>query len=262
MARPLIALLTDFGLADHYVGVMKGVVLGICPEAQLVDLSHDVPPQDIVAGMVTLDLAYRDFPAGTVFLCVIDPGVGSRRRGLAVEADGYRFVGPDNGLLSQVYGRAVQRRAVELGSAAHRLATVSRTFEGRDRFAPAAAWLARGTALEALGPDIDDPVSLGWHEPQFTDDSIHGEVIAIDRFGNLITNIERALVERLAPPRDVRLAGGAILPFVDTYADAPEGRASALIGSHGRLEVAIRNANAAAHLGIGVGALVQVRSGA
>ena len=150
MGRSVIALLTDFGLCDHYVGAMKGVILGICPDATLVDISHDLPPHDVLAGTIELGASYAYFPAGTIFLVVVDPGVGSARRGIAADVGAYRFVAPDNGVLSAVVDEHPPRRVVELSDRRYARPTVSRTFEGRDRFAPAAAWLARGVDLGAL----------------------------------------------------------------------------------------------------------------
>src|SRR5260370_36027379 len=151
MARPIIALLTDFGLRDHYAGTMKGVALGICPDATLVDISHEVPPHDVVAGALELAACYRYFPAGTVFLVVVDPGVGSCRRGIAADTGDYRWVAPDNGVLTVVFEETPPRKVVELTERRYARPTGSRTFEGRDRFAPAAAWLAQGVELSALG---------------------------------------------------------------------------------------------------------------
>src|SRR4051812_22642424 len=151
MGRPIIALLTDFGSRDHYAGAMKGVALGICPDATLVDISHDLPPHDVLAGALELAACYRYFPAGTIFLVVVDPGVGTTRRGIAAEAGDYRFIAPDNGVLSLVFDETVPKRIVELTERRYARPTVSRTFEGRDRFAPAAAWLAKGIELTALG---------------------------------------------------------------------------------------------------------------
>ena len=156
MARPIVALLTDFGTTDHYVGAMKGVVLGICPEAAVVDISHDVPAHDVLTAGLELAAAYRYFPAGTVFLAVVDPGVGSSRRGLAAEAGDYRFVAPDNGVLTAVFRETPPKRVVELTERRYARPTVSRTFEGRDRFAPGAAWLAKGVQLPALGRPLTD----------------------------------------------------------------------------------------------------------
>src|SRR6266536_891695 len=151
MAKPIIALLTDFGTRDHYAGTMKGVALGICPDATLVDISHDVPAHDVLAGALELAASYRYFPAATVFLVVVDPGVGSTRRGIAADAGDYKFVAPDNGVLTVVLDEHPPRRVVELTERKYARPTVSRTFEGRDRFAPAAAWLAKGIELSALG---------------------------------------------------------------------------------------------------------------
>src|SRR5215212_4325613 len=151
MSRPVIALLTDFGTRDHYAGTMKGVALGICPDATLVDISHDLAPHDVLAGALELAAAYRYFPAGTIFLVVVDPGVGSTRRGLAVDTGDYKFVAPDNGVLTAVLDEHPPKRIVELTERKYARPTVSRTFEGRDRFAPAAAWLAKGLDLAAFG---------------------------------------------------------------------------------------------------------------
>src|SRR5258706_11602360 len=144
MARPVIALLTDFGTRDHYAGTMKGVALGICPDVTLVDITHEVPAHDVLAGALELAAAYKYFPAGTIFLVVVDPGVGSARRGLAAEAGDNKFVAPDNGVLTPIFDEHPPRRVVELTERRYARATVSRTFEGRDRFAPAAAWIAKG----------------------------------------------------------------------------------------------------------------------
>ena len=165
--RPVIALLSDFGTRDHYAGTMKGVILNICPDATLVDITHEVPPHDVLDGSLQLAAAARYFPAGTIFLAVVDPGVGSARRGIAAEAGDYRFVAPDNGVLTSVLREWAPKKIVELTDRRYARPTVSRTFEGRDRFAPAAAWLAKGTQLTALGrpaPDyhrLDIPVAVG-----------------------------------------------------------------------------------------------------
>src|SRR5579863_5449296 len=151
MPRPIIALLTDFGLRDHYAGTMKGVALGICPDATLVDISHDVAAHDVLGGALELAAAYRYFPSGTIFLVVVDPGVGSTRRGIAADAGEFKFVAPDDGVLTAVLDEHPPKRVVELTERKYARPTVSRTFEGRDRFAPAAAWLAKGIDLGALG---------------------------------------------------------------------------------------------------------------
>ena len=147
MARPLVALLTDFGTRDHYAGTLKGVIAGLSPDASLIDITHDIAPHDVLGGALELAAAYKYFPAGTIFLVVVDPGVGSSRRGLVAEAAEFKFVAPDNGVLSLVFQEARPRRVVELTERRYARPTVSRTFEGRDRFAPAAGWLARGIEL-------------------------------------------------------------------------------------------------------------------
>ncbi|MGD9906373.1 MAG: S-adenosyl-l-methionine hydroxide adenosyltransferase family protein [Vicinamibacterales bacterium] len=264
MSRPLIALLTDFGTLDHYVGTMKGVMLGICPEATLVDITHDVPPHDVRIAARQLAAACRYFPAGTVFLVVVDPGVGSSRRGLAVDTGDYRFVAPDNGVLGAVLDELPPRRIVELTERKFALPTVSRTFEGRDRFAPAAAWLARGAAITTLGRGVTAPVRLDWPSPTERPDGVDGEVELVDRFGNLVTNIGRAAVERLLRGGGIDIAAGghAVAHLVDTYADVPAGAVCALFGSSDRLEIAVSGGSAAAHLALGTGAAVQLRRAA
>lgn len=262
MARPLIALLTDFGLRDHYVGTMKGVVLGICPEATLVDISHEVAPQDVRDGALELAAAYRYFPAGTIFLVVVDPGVGSTRRAVAAEAGDYRFVAPDNGVLSVVFDQAMPRLAVELTNRTYARPTISRTFEGRDRFAPAAAWLANGIPLASFGPEAGALVRLDVPRPRAIDGGIDGEVLRVDRFGNLITNIDDATLAGISGALTVRVGSREIPRVVSTYADVHVGELCALVGSSDRLEIAVHGGSAAATLGIGRGAVVQLRRSA
>src|SRR5215472_191729 len=184
MARPIIALLTDFGTRDHYAGTMKGVALGICPDATLVDITHDVPPHDVLAGALELAASYKYFPPGTIFLVVVDPGVGSARRGIAVQTDDYRFVAPDNGVLTAVLAEHAAKRAVELTERRYTRPTGSRTFEGRDRFAPAAAWLAKGIELTALGRPAGELQRLDIPQPTIEGDRLAGVVLRVDRFGN------------------------------------------------------------------------------
>ncbi|HEY8535656.1 MAG TPA: SAM-dependent chlorinase/fluorinase [Vicinamibacterales bacterium] len=269
MQRPVVALLTDFGTRDHYVGAMKGVVLGICPEATLVDITHEIPPQDIHAAAFELAAAWQYFPPGTVFLVVVDPGVGTGRRALAARAGGCRFVGPDNGVLAPVLRTDPEALVVELTESRFALPQVSRTFEGRDRFAPAAAWLARGTAVEALGPQVTDWRPLDVPEPRVDGQTLHGVVQRVDRFGNLVTNIHRAALDGLG----VRVPGGGpaagrtaalsiggrrIDGISGTYADVAPGALCALVGSSGWLEIAVNGGNAADRLGLGAGAAVRI----
>jgi S-adenosylmethionine hydrolase len=197
MARPVIALLTDFGTRDHYAGTMKGVVLGICPDVTLVDISHEVPAHDVLAGALELAASYRYFPPGTIFLVVVDPGVGSPRHGIAAEAGDCKYVAPDNGVLTAVLDEHPPKRVVELTERRYARPTVSRTFEGRDRFAPAAAWLAKGIDLVALGRPAPSIQRLDIPQPRADAEGIEGQVLRVDRFGNLITNIDRKTFEKL-----------------------------------------------------------------
>ncbi len=258
--RPVIALLSDFGSRDHYVGTMKGVILGICPDATLVDISHEIPPHDVMEGALQLAAAARYFPAGTIFVAVVDPGVGSRRRGVAVDTGDYRFVGPDNGIFTQVLAELPPKKAVELTERRYGRPTVSRTFEGRDRFAPAAAWLAKGTHLPALGRAAADLIRLDIPAPEIAEAAIRGAVLRIDRFGNLVTNVDRKSFERFASGRQVQVSVGdrSVERLVATYADIPQGEVCALFGSTDHLEVAANSGSAADMLGLARGVPVNI----
>jgi S-adenosyl-L-methionine hydrolase (adenosine-forming) len=243
--RPLITLLTDFGTADGYVAELKGVLFSGAPESQVVDLSHEIPPHDIEFARLTVARYWRRFPAGTIHLVVVDPSVGTERAALAVESEGRFLVGPDNGVLSPALLMASARAVVlPIGP------TASRTFHGRDVFAPAASALATGTPLESLGAPLADPVVRRTKEAMRREDgAVVGEVIAVDRFGNAITNLVGARSGVVA-------AGGRPVPIRATYADVQPGAAVALVGSIGLLEIAVRDGNAAATLGIARGAPV------
>jgi S-adenosylmethionine hydrolase len=263
MARPVIALLSDFGTRDHYAGTMKGVALGICPDATLVDISHDVPPHDVMAGSLELAAAYKYFPSGTVFLVVVDPGVGSVRRGIAAEAGDYRFVAPDNGVLTSVLDEHAPKKAVELSERRYARPTVSRTFEGRDRFAPAAAWLAKGIELAALGRPAGAIQRIDLPHPDVDADRISGQVLRVDRFGNLITNIDRKTFEKLGGGSlEIRIGPHLVARVVSTYADAAPGEVVALFGSTDHLEIAANGVSAASELDLGRAAPVHVARGA
>src|SRR5436190_13672596 len=169
MARPLVALLTDFGTRDHYAGTLKGVILSICPDATIIDIGHEVPAHDVLAGALELAACYRYFPHGTIFMVVVDPGVGSSRRGIAGDIGDYRLVAPDNGVLSAVFRESPPKKVVELTERKYALPTVSRTFEGRDRFAPAAAHLAKGVGLVSLGRSITNFHTIELPVPRMTE---------------------------------------------------------------------------------------------
>jgi S-adenosylmethionine hydrolase len=258
--RPVIALLSDFGSRDHYVGTMKGVILGICPDATLVDITHDLTPHDVLDGALELAAAYRFFPTGTIFLAVVDPGVGSGRRGIAADTGDYRFVCPDNGLLSAVTRDVSPKKVVELTERRYARPTVSRTFEGRDRFAPAAAWLGKGIQLPALGRAISTIQRLDIPQPVITADEIAGAVLRIDRFGNLVTNIDRKSFEKFSTGGSVHInAGGTTVGrIVATYAEIQDGEVCALFGSTDHLELAANAGSAADVLGLARGAQVRI----
>src|SRR3954447_905466 len=259
MARPVIALLTDFGTKDHYAGTMKGVALGICPDATLVDISHDLPPHDVFGAALALAAAYKYFPAGTIFLVVVDPGVGSSRRGIAVEAGDYRFVAPDNGVLTGALRDVPPKRIVELTERRYARPTVSRTFEGRDRFAPAAAWMAKGIQLSALGRAVTSYHQIEIPQPQ-VGDQLAGVVLLIDRFGNLVTNIDRRTFESFtrAQPVALKVNDHAIARVVATYSDIRAGEVCALFGSTDHLEFAVNGGSAADTLRVAKGAKVEI----
>jgi S-adenosylmethionine hydrolase len=263
MARPIIALLTDFGTKDHYAGTMKGVVLGLCPDVTLVDITHDIPPHDVLTGALELASASKYFPAGTIFLAVVDPGVGSARRGLIADTGDYRFVAPDNGVLTAVLREHKPKRVVELTERRYARPTVSRTFEGRDRFAPAAAWLAKGTEATAMGRPVSSWLQLEIPEPRVDETALIGEVLLVDRFGNLVSNIDRRLFDQFRHDGAISIAvdGQVIDRLVATYAEAPAGSICALFGSSDHLELASNGGSAAAQLGLGRGATIRIDRG-
>jgi hypothetical protein len=256
--RPVIAFLTDFGTQDHYAGTMKGVVLGICPDATLVDITHDIPAHDVMGGALELAASYKYFPPGTIFVVVVDPGVGSARRGVAADTGDYKFVAPDNGVLTGVLRETPAKKIVELTERRYARPTVSRTFEGRDRFAPAAAWLAKGIQLTALGRPLNEVQRLEMPVPEASAESVRGTIMRVDRFGNLVTNIDRKLVERLGGDIAIEAGGKAIGRLVATYAELPPDGVGALFGSTDHLELAAPSASAADRLSLARGAAVTV----
>jgi len=260
---PVIALLTDFGMADGYVGVMRGVILGIAPAARLVDLTHEVPPQDIATGAWVLHTAWRYFPAGTIFLCVVDPSVGSARRPIAFASGDRFFVGPDNGLFSYVLRDASPAVVVTLDNPRYSLPSPSATFHGRDIFAPAAAHLAFGVPLPQLGSAFaaETLVRLALSTPQWRGDLLVAHVLHIDRFGNLITDLDPTLTDAILADAHVtvELDGSPIAARARTFTDAPPNAPALLRDSSGHLAIAVRNASAAARLGAKRGAEILIR---
>lgn len=253
---PLVTLLTDFGLNDEYVGVMKGVILTYAPEARLVDITHLVPPQNVAAASHLLARSYPYFPRGTVHLVVVDPGVGSSRSILALAGDGHYFIGPDNGVFTPVFLRATSL-AIHRVTASHLfLARIGSTFHGRDIMAPIAGRLAAGLELEQVGPAIAarECVRISADEVILEGEMLRGEIRYIDRFGNLCTTFGKEDVERFAASREVVIRIGDLrIPFCTSYADSPAGAPLALYDSHDRVEIAINQGNAARALAVTVG---------
>ena len=253
----LVTLTTDYGTRDSYVAQLKGVLRSRCPEATVLDLTHAIAPQDRVEAALFLAGAVPTFPPGTIHLAVVDPGVGSDRRALAVEVAGQRVVCPDNGLLTLLLRTHSIEAAYELTNPALQRQPVSATFEGRDVFAPAAAHLAGGDAITELGPPASDLVGLPIAAAeQDAGGVVRGEVVHVDLFGNAITNIPASMLAPAAGPR-VRTAGHDFA-LLRAYGDARPGEALAVIGSSDHLEVAVREGNAAVRLGLQRGDRVEV----
>ncbi len=257
----VITLLTDFGAQDGYPGVMKGVIWGIAPDAQIADLTHDIPPQDVLQGALALLRAAPYFPPGTIHVAVVDPGVGTPRRPLAARLGEHFFVGPDNGLatllLARAEAQALPVACVALDRAEYWLPQVSRSFHGRDIFAPVAAHLARGVPLEKLGSPIDDPVRLEIPQPQRVEYGWRAQVLHIDHFGNIATNLELQHAGQ-EPSLRVRIGDREISGLSQAYGDASPGELVALFDSSGYLSVAAVNGDAARMLQVKTGDTVEI----
>lgn len=262
---PVITLMTDFGIKDGTVGVMKGVIWGICPSAQISDLSHMIQPQSIREAAYILTRSVPYFPKGSIQMVVVDPGVGTKRRPMAAKIGDWFYVGPDNGTLTGWLDRAEKSgwgvECVELDRLNYWLPGVSFTFHGRDIFSPVAAHLANGVPLSELGTRFTDPVRLDLPQPEQTEDGWRGEVIHIDHFGNISTNI---WVEHLEPALEnkggitVRLDGTEIDGLVNTFGERQPGEVIALLGSTGHLGIAVVNGNAAVKMGVKIGDKIMV----
>ena len=256
----IVALLTDFGLQDVYVGVMKGAIAKINPQLQVIDLTHNIPPQDLLAARFALLNAYRYFPENTVYVAVVDPGVGSDRRGIAIQFPYGWLVGPDNGIFSGILEVCPAIKAVEPNNSEYWLTpNPSNTFHGRDIFAPVGAHLASGIALESLGKTIslDSLVTLTLPKLQVKEDSITGCIQYCDRFGNLITNIPVDLIRDQNWQIEIFRQN---IPLAKTYSDVDQGQAIALVGSHGYLEIAVNGGSANKDLQITVGEIILLLS--
>ena len=261
----VITLMTDFGIKDGNVGVMKGVIWGICPTAQISDLSHMIQAQNIREAGYILARSVPYFPKGSIHVVVVDPGVGTERRPMAAQIGDWFYVGPDNGTITGWLERANQEdwrtEFVELNRAQYWLQNVSHVFHGRDIFSPIAAHLANGVSLSDLGTSFDKPVLLGLPKPEKMEQGWQGEVIHIDHFGNVSTNIRLENLGDAMKDKEnitVRLNGIEINGMVDTFGERPVGELVALIGSTGNLGIAVVNGNAQQRLGTKVGDSVEV----
>jgi S-adenosylmethionine hydrolase len=261
METKLITLTTDFGYKDPFVGIMKGVILGINPNARIVDLSHGISPQDIRGAALVLSNSAPFFPPGTIHVAVVDPGVGTGRRAILIESEGSFFVGPDNGVLGlAVHGRKINR-IVELANESYHLTPTSSTFHGRDIFAPVAAYLSLGIPACDFGPELKDYARLEWPQVIKTEDGIQGQIIYIDNFGNLITNVRERDLKSLAGGKlAVSLADVTIQGLAANYASAEQNDYAALINSWGLLEISCFNGHAHLRSGADIGDPVHIRT--
>ena len=251
-ANGFITLMTDFGLTDGFVGAMKGVIYSINPKAIITDITHDINPYNMLGAAFIFDSVYRFFPKGTVHLVVVDPGVGSERNALAIETEDYYFVAPDNGVLSIAIEREKVIKIIELSKPEYFINKVSNTFHGRDIFAPISANLSLGVDIDLLGNRLSDIVKISNPKPQFTDDKMIGEIIYIDRFGNLITNISMELIEKFANDKKIAIKVGnkTICQISRSYADVSVGKLLAIFNSFGKLEIALNSASASKILSV------------
>jgi len=249
MARPIVTLTTDFGEQDYYVGAMKGVILDVCPETEVIDLCHNVLPYDILDAAFTIAQSYRWFPLRTVHLVVVDPGVGSQRRPILVSGDRHFFIGPDNGVFSFIYPEQEKLTVWHITGDHYFHQPVSNTFHARDVFAAVAGWLAKGVEARQFGDEIEDYTKLTIPKPQaVSDKSWKGMVLKVDRFGNVITNIAAAdcpaLFAEPTPPFKLSAGGKDITKLVPNYAEGGQGEIFALLGSSGYLEIATNRGGA------------------
>jgi S-adenosylmethionine hydrolase len=261
--RPIVTLTTDFGLNDHFVGAMKGVILDIVPEAAIVDISHAVQAYDVLDGALAIAQAYSYFPTGTVHMVVVDPGVGTTRRPILASSDGYHFVAPDNGVLSMVYAREERIHVRHITSDHYFRQPMSTTFHGRDVFAPVAAYLAKLVDSHKFGDEIEDYVKFAAPKPKAAGENrMRGVVLKVDRFGNLVTNVTPADVPALfaAKPSAFKIVVGSreITEIRSTYAEGSPGEVFGILGSMGYLEIAANRGAAAQITGAGKGAEVNI----
>jgi S-adenosylmethionine hydrolase len=258
----IVTLTTDFGLADTYVGTMKGVILSINPRCTVIDITHEIGPQDIMGAGLALSGAYDFFPEGTIHMGVVDPGVGSLRRPLLIVTEKYFFVGPDNGIFSFILTGQHTCNVFEMTDTSFFLPSPSSTFHGRDIFAPVAAHLSTGKQPECFGSRVTDWVTLNTPEPKILNNiSAEGEIIHIDRFGNLITNLSRDFIEKMTggKPFRIEFKGSSAARLLPNYADAEERELFCLFGSADRLEISVKNKSAEEMMNAGKGDKVIIR---
>jgi S-adenosylmethionine hydrolase len=260
---PLITLTTDFGVSDHFVGTIKGVILGIAPDARIVDISHSVQPFDVLDGALTISQAYTYFPSGTVHMVVIDPGVGTTRRPILATTERHHFVAPDNGVLSLVYDREERLSVREIKAEHYYLQPVSNTFHARDIFSPVAAYLAKRVDADRFGEEITDFVRFTAPKPKANGtNGLRGVVLKVDRFGNMITNITEkdapALFQAEPPAFKITVGKREISEMKSAYALGAPGEVFGILGSMGFLEIAANRGSAAQVLGVGKGSEVNV----
>jgi S-adenosyl-L-methionine hydrolase (adenosine-forming) len=261
--RPIVTLTTDFGLNDHFVGTMKGVILNIAPDAEIVDISHSVQPFDVLDGALTIAQAYSYFPVGTIHVVVVDPGVGTARRPIVMSTERQYFVAPDNGVLSMVYSREERIRVRHVTMQHYFLQPISSTFHGRDIFAPVAGYLAKGVDGEKFGDEVSDYVRFNSPTPKPIDaQTVRGVVLKVDRFGNLVTNFTPPDVPALfrpAPPAFKIVVGKReITEMHANYSEGEPNELFGILGSMGYLEIASNRAAAAQILGVGKGSEVSI----
>jgi len=262
LARPIVTLTTDYGTNDHLVGVMKGVLLTINPDVTVVDLTHGVLAHDILDGALAIGQAFKYFPPKTIHVVVVDPGVGTERRPILVASDQHYFVAPDNGVLSSVYDQTEALHVWHIVAEHYFRQPVSKTFHGRDIFAPVAAWLSKSWQTSAFGEAITDFTRFAIPRPKTTGNTIRGVVLRVDQFGNLVTNLRIEDVPASADGKYTIKAGSAVVTkIVGTFAEGASGEAVGVVGSSGYLEICVNKTNAARTLGIGRGTEVTVELG-
>jgi S-adenosylmethionine hydrolase len=264
LTRPIITLTTDYGTNDHLVGVLKGVILSINPEVNIVDITHSILAHDILDGALTLSQAYKFFPSKTIHLVVVDPGVGTARRPILVAGDTHYFVAPDNGVLSAIYDQSESLYVWDITSEHYFRQPVSNTFHGRDIFAPVAAWLSKSWQTASFGDAITDFVRFAIPKPKVSGNTTKGIVLRVDNFGNLITNLTVEDVPALIAPDakfTIRVGNAAVTKIVPTFAQGAAGETFAIIGSSGYIEICVNKGSAARTVGAGRGAEVTVELG-